>query len=91
MIVDAVVHQVVDGEPYGIRGPLLLIDGPTAAGFSGGPVLDERGRLVGLLQGFEPNLRLTLAVPAPEVARWLDEIAAGSAGGAAGRDSDLGC
>lgn len=71
-VADAAVHIVTDGAAYGIAGPVLLIDAPTVEGFSGGPVLDHRGRLVGLLMGYEPNLRLTLALPVSAVRSFLD-------------------
>ncbi len=70
-VVPAVVHLYANGESYGIPGPLLVLDGPSSLGFSGGPVLDVEGRVVGILQGYEPGLRLTLAIPASAVRSWL--------------------
>jgi len=69
----ATVHLHTDGEAYGVPGRVMLLDGDSAAGFSGGPVLDARGRLVGVLQGYEPNLRLTLAIPVSAAEAWLQD------------------
>lgn len=67
----ATVHLYGDGSVYGVEGPVLFLDGASASGFSGGPVLNRRGQVVGILQGYEPTLRLTLAVPVSAVTTWL--------------------
>jgi hypothetical protein len=71
-VMKATVHLFTDGSSYGLDGPLLVLDGPSSVGFSGGPVLDEEGRVVGILQGYEPNLRLSLAIPVSAIRNWLD-------------------
>lgn len=62
-ILDAVVHAVVDGRVYGNEGPVLLLDRPIVAGFSGGPVVDRHGRVVGILRAFDSVTGLTIATP----------------------------
>lgn len=68
---EGLVHQYTDGATYGVDGPVMLVDGVSTVGFSGGPVLDRRGEVVGVLQGYEPNLRLTIAIPVSAVDAWL--------------------
>ncbi|MGI9598041.1 MAG: S1 family peptidase [Acidimicrobiales bacterium] len=62
-ILEARVHNHVDGTSYGSEGAVLLLDTPTAPGFSGGPVVDRRGRLVAVLRGYDSATALTVAVP----------------------------
>jgi S1-C subfamily serine protease len=69
----ATVHLQADGSAYGMVGEVMLLDAESMAGFSGGPVLDGHGRLVGVLQGYEPNLRLTLAIPVSALDAWLED------------------
>lgn len=69
----ASVHLLSAGEPYGVSGPVLLIDGPTGLGFSGGPVLDRNGDVVAMLQGFDRSTGLSLAVPGDALQAWLSE------------------
>ena len=66
-IVEASVHLYVDGTAYGIDGPVMLLDRPTSVGFSGGPVLNRRGEVVGVLQAVDAVTGLTLAIPASTV------------------------
>lgn len=67
-----VVTGRVPGAAYGYRDDILLIDVPTRGGYSGGPVLDEAGRVVAVLSGFDRSTGLTLAIPADVVAEFLD-------------------
>ena len=73
---DGTVHLFADGTIYGVGGPGMLVDGVSSVGFSGGPVLDRNGDVVGILQGCEPNLRLTVAIPVSAVEAWLQDGAA---------------
>lgn len=57
------VHTYSSGSPYGVGGEVMLIDTPTEGGFSGGPVLNQVGEVVGILQGFDRVTGLTLAIP----------------------------
>lgn len=68
------VHAYVDGDAYGISGPLMLIDAPSEPGFSGGPVLNEVGEVVAVLQGFDLVTELTLAIPVTSVSAWLTDV-----------------
>ena len=65
---EGTVHLFADGATYGVDGPVMLVDGVSTVGFSGGPVLDLNGQVVGVLQGYEPNLRLTIAIT---VSAWF--------------------
>lgn len=70
----ASVHLVSDGQPFGVSGPVLLIDGPTGLGFSGGPVLDRNGDVVAMLQGFDRSTGLSLAIPGDSLQLWLSQV-----------------
>ncbi len=72
VVSEGVVHLYSDGAPWGIDGTVMAIDTETEPGFSGGPVLDREGRVVAMLQGYEPGLRLTLAVPVEEIRSWSE-------------------
>jgi len=71
-----VVAGRVDGAAYGLTGEVLLLDVITSGGYSGGPVLNDRGAVVAVLQGFDQATGLTLAVPADvavsELSRSVD-------------------
>ena len=71
-ILEGRVHLLAQGSSYGVAGLALLIDGRTTGGFSGGPVLNERAEVVGILQGYEPLLDLTIATPVSSIRLWLE-------------------
>ncbi len=85
------VHLYTDGATYGVDGPVMLVDGVSTVGFSGGPVLDQRGEVVGVLQGYEPNLRLTIAIPVSAVDAWLQSRTARPSSGTAPGDGAYSC
>lgn len=64
---DGTVHLVVDGRSYGVAGTVVLIDGESGPGFSGGPVLNRDGAVVAVLKGVDRSTGLTVAVAATEV------------------------
>lgn len=66
------VHLVIDGSAYGLDGLVLFVATPTVPGFSGGPVLNRDGELVGVLQALDRSTALGLAVPVSELAAWLN-------------------
>src|SRR5262245_5023211 len=49
----------------------VQIDADSNPGNSGGPVVDGRGRLVGVLKGGKPGTKINLAIPQVEVTRML--------------------
>ncbi len=69
-VIGGTVHLYGDGETWGVGGTVMLIDAVTEPGFSGGPVLDTEGRVVAMLQGFEPAIGLTLAIPVEDLRSW---------------------
>lgn len=71
-VVDATVHQYVNGSLYGSDGTVMLVDGRTVKGFSGGPVLNRRGEVVAVLRAFEPVTGLSVAIPISEVGDATD-------------------
>ncbi len=67
---------------WGVQGEqVMLIDPGTRAGFSGGPVLDRDGRVVGMLAGVDETTGLAIAIPADELADVVELASATWAGG----------
>ncbi|MEM7275184.1 MAG: serine protease [Actinomycetota bacterium] len=60
----AAVHLVVPGSAYGLDTTVLLLDPAIRPGYSGGPVLDRDGRVVGIVKGVDEATGLTVAVAA---------------------------
>lgn len=71
VVLAGVVHLYGAGADWGVEGNVMLIDVATEPGFSGGPVLDVDGAVVGMLQGFEPTIGLTLAIPVEDLRSWV--------------------
>lgn len=68
----ATVQLETDGAAYGIKGRVLLLDAETVGGFSGGPVVNRRGEVVAMLQGFDTATGLSLAIPTMSLIEWRD-------------------
>jgi S1-C subfamily serine protease len=73
------VHLYTTGGPYGTSGEVMLVDPAPGPGFSGAPVLDREGRVVGVLRAMDVVTGLGVAVPVAEVAMWLGSEMKGSA------------
>ena len=63
-VLEAVVHHRVDGGAYGSTGEVLLLSRPTVEGFSGGPVVNRDGEVVGVLRATDVSTGLSIATPA---------------------------
>lgn len=74
----SVVHGYDDTGIWGMSGGVMLVDAETAPGWSGGPVLDRKGRVVGVLAAQDRSTGLALAVPVDELRRWLADDAPGA-------------
>jgi S1-C subfamily serine protease len=57
------VVDLVDGTPFGVQGEVARLTATVQPGNSGGPVLDDRGRVVGVVFAFEIARGLALAIP----------------------------
>lgn len=76
VVTPSAVHLYSDGAPWGMPGEVLLLDTPTGGGWSGGPVLDRRGRVVGVLAAEDRATGLAIAIPVDDVRRWLEDPSA---------------
>jgi S1-C subfamily serine protease len=65
------VRALVGGRPYGIDGTVVLLDGATALGYSGGPVLDRSGEVVAVLRGYDAATGLIIAIHGHEALELL--------------------
>lgn len=72
IVIEGTVQLYDDGAAWGIAGPVMLIDGSSTGGFSGGPVFDRTGRVVAMLQGYSPTVDLSIAIPSESIVEWLD-------------------
>lgn len=63
------VHAYTFGGSYG-PGEVMLLEPMVEIGFSGGPVLDRNGEIVGILRAIDPTTSLTLAIPASTIHAW---------------------
>lgn len=75
----------VDGTAYGYDSDVLLIEATSSGGFSGGPVIDVSGDVVGVLQGFDQATGLTIAIPSALVRDALADWEASEADSTEGR------
>jgi len=66
------VQAMTEGLPYGYQGQVLLLDGLTVAGFSGGPVINSVGEVVGMLAGYDHATELAIAVPVSSLQAAID-------------------
>ncbi|MEM7341525.1 MAG: serine protease [Actinomycetota bacterium] len=62
------VHLHLPDGGYGYRGPLLLIEADTEAGFSGGPAVSAAGDVVAMVVARDRTTGLALAVPGSALA-----------------------
>ncbi|MGI9614545.1 MAG: S1 family peptidase [Acidimicrobiales bacterium] len=64
------VHTYTSGGAYG-PDVVMLLQPETRPGFSGGPVLDRNGHVVGLLRATDSTTSLAIAIPASTISEWL--------------------
>jgi S1-C subfamily serine protease len=62
-----VVVDRVDGAPYAVQAPIVRISSAVQPGNSGGPLLDARGRVAGIVYAYEPATGFGLAIPMSSV------------------------
>jgi S1-C subfamily serine protease len=67
-----VVIDRVAGEPFGVEGPVARISAEVQPGNSGGPLLDDRGRVAGVVYAIEIATGHGLAIPMETVRTLLD-------------------
>ncbi|MBY0395097.1 MAG: trypsin-like peptidase domain-containing protein [Thermoleophilia bacterium] len=67
-----VVIDRVDGTPFGVDGPILRVRAEVQPGNSGGPLLDRRGRVAGVVYAIEIATGLALAIPMDTVDALLE-------------------
>ena len=62
-LLPGVVVDTVSGTPFGVRGPVLRLTSELGNDEPGGPVVDAKGRVVGLAFTNDPRTGLAVAVP----------------------------
>jgi S1-C subfamily serine protease len=67
-ITDGHVVDVVDGTTFGETGSIIRATARVRPGNSGGPLLDEKGRVLGVISAFEVSTGYALAIPASTLA-----------------------
>lgn len=71
VVADATVVDFFDGSSVGQPGPVMRLSVAVTAGMSGGPVLDQAGRVAGLVFAVQSPSDDTLAIPASVLRRLL--------------------
>ena len=71
----ATVLDYADGATRGHDGPVMQLDLVVPEGMSGAPVIDDRGRLAGLVYAVEDPPGMTLAIPVSALARAVSRQA----------------
>ncbi|MDP9021627.1 MAG: serine protease [Actinomycetota bacterium] len=66
-----IVVDQLQGPVLGEPSNVLRVKAVVLPGYSGGPVLNARGELVGVVYALGRDTRYALAIPASSVARWL--------------------
>jgi S1-C subfamily serine protease len=67
-----VVVDEVDGYRFGVQGPVLRVTADVQHGNSGGPLLDARGRVAGVVYAIETATGFGMAIPMDTVHRLLE-------------------
>ncbi len=86
-VVEAWVHHVDLGAVWGLDTGVVVLDRALPAGFSGGPVLDRLGRLVGVVHGYDAVSDLSIVVPATAADVPTGTATGAGTGTATGTDS----
>jgi len=68
------VVDYVPGARLGEPGMVMRLSGPSRPGMSGGPVLDDTGRLAGIVFGVEVDSRRALVIPASSLRALLHGV-----------------
>jgi hypothetical protein len=74
-VLPGVVVDTVPGAPFGVRGPVLRLTSDLHRDEPGGPVLDAKGRIVGVAFSTDPRTGFAIAAP---IATLRSAVAAGS-------------
>lgn len=86
-VVRGLVVDQVQGPALGDESHVLRIKAVVLPGYSGGPVLNVRGEVVGVVYALGRTTRYVLAVPVSSLSGWLESASLRHAGpGRAGRD-----
>jgi S1-C subfamily serine protease len=66
------ILDFIDGSLYGIPGRIMRLTAQIEPGSSGSPVLDDRGRVVGIVYAIELSTGLALAIPVGTLRALVD-------------------
>jgi S1-C subfamily serine protease len=71
-LIRGLIIDQVDGQPFEDSSHVLRIKAVVLPGYSGGPILDARGQVVGVIYAQGRASRNVLAIPVSSLTHWLD-------------------
>lgn len=72
-VIRGLVVDQVDGPAFEDRSHVLRVKAVVLPGYSGGPILDAGGKVVGVVYALGRATRYALAIPASSLTRWLED------------------
>ncbi len=72
----ASVQLRASGSTWGFEGDIVVLDRQVAPGYSGSPVLNQRGEVAAMVVAVDTATGVTLAVPADQIVDWLGSVGA---------------
>lgn len=75
MVTRGLVVDEVQGPAFGEQSHVLRVKAVVLPGYSGGPVLNVRGEIVGVVYALGRATRYALAIPVSSLERWLEAAA----------------
>ncbi len=72
----ASVQLRASGATWGYEGDIVVLDREVTPGFSGSPVLNQRGEVAAMVVAVDEAAGVTLAVPSDEILEWLESAEA---------------
>lgn len=74
-LIRGLIVDHVDGRPFEDRLHVLRVKAVVLPGYSGGPILDDRAEVVGVVYAQGRTTRYALAIPVTSLTQWLESAA----------------